>query len=414
LASENNAGAFLQLATAEIDGAFETMKRRMGWAIYGDGSGAIGSIQAEPAEAATTVVLFNNVEDIVKIEVGQTLEARNGATTRVFATGAATALVTKVDRDAGTITLGAVDNSGNTDTIVAGDTLNVVGDYNAKVSGLAAWIPSSAPSNTAFFGVDRTIDSTRLGGIRVASSGKPIEEALIDGARRVGREGLGSPKHVFCGFSKYASLEKSLGLNFSPDGIVFDRSLWRIFGPVSSTIWDWMHCLVASGGAGQYAVNGFCLHVRQHGVSLEDLDKFASTLRGGNRKFSAPLKKTWFQDRVVTDTPSQAHHVKGFAGECLTAVAVLSYHMLSAISHDPLPPVLRLVVALLIAPVTLILIHLRLALLRIIHPPPLHRRPHPWAERGTARELIFAKLASPTRSPRTRTIASACAPSAGS
>jgi len=209
LASENNAGAFLQLATAEIDGAIETMKRRLGWAIYGDGSGAIGAIAAEPAEANPTVVTFSNVEDIVKIEVGQTIQFRNGATVRSFDGTITSALVSAVNRDTGSFSLDVAYTSSG--TIAANDTCNVVGDYNAKLSGLAAWIPSSAPGATPFFGVDRSIDTTRLGGVRISSSGKPIEEALVDGARRIGREGLGNPNYVFTGFSRYAALDKSLG-----------------------------------------------------------------------------------------------------------------------------------------------------------------------------------------------------------
>jgi hypothetical protein len=210
LASKSNPGAFLQLATAEIDGAIHTMKRRMGWSIYGDGSGALGSVSSV-SSANPEVITLSNADDIVKFEVGQTIQARLGGTTRLFATGVSSAVITKVDRDAGTITLGAVDNSGNTDTIVGGDTLNVVGDYNAMLSGLAAWVPASAPSSSPFFGVDRTIDSTRLGGVRVVSTGKPLDEALIDAARRLGREGLGKLDCVFTGFSKYAALEKTLG-----------------------------------------------------------------------------------------------------------------------------------------------------------------------------------------------------------
>lgn len=209
LASETNPGAFLQLATAEINGAMESLKRSIGWALYGDGSGSLGAIAAEPAVAATTVVTFSNVEDIVKIEVGQTVQFRSGATVRTFDGTITSGLVSAVDRDAGSFTVNVAYTASG--TIAAADTVNVVGDYNTKISGLAAWIPSSAPSSTPFFGVDRTIDSTRLGGIRVNSSGKPIEEALVDGARRIGREGLGNPDYVFCGFSKYASLEKSLG-----------------------------------------------------------------------------------------------------------------------------------------------------------------------------------------------------------
>lgn len=208
MASETNPGAFLRLAVAEIDGALDSLKRSIGFSLYGDGSGSLGAVTSITS-ANPAVITLTNVEDISKIEVGQLLQARSGGTTRIFATGVTTATVVGVDRDLGTITTD-VDNSGNTDTIVAADTLNVVGDYNAKLSGLAAWVPASAPSATTFFGVDRTVDKTRLGGIRVSSSGKPLDEAFIDAARRCGREG-GAPDYGFMGFSRYASLEKTLG-----------------------------------------------------------------------------------------------------------------------------------------------------------------------------------------------------------
>jgi hypothetical protein len=208
LASETNPGAFLKLATGEIDGALESLKRSIAWALYGNGSGSLGAVTSI-SSANPAVIQLTNVEDVVKFEVGQLIQARSGATTRIFATGIAVATVAAVDRDAGTITTN-VDNSGNTDTIVATDTLNVVGDYNAKLTGLAGWIPSTAPGATPFFGVDRSIDPTRLGGVRVPSTGKPLDEALIDAARRAGREGA-NPDHVFTGFSKYSDLEKTLG-----------------------------------------------------------------------------------------------------------------------------------------------------------------------------------------------------------
>lgn len=216
MASETNPGSFLRLATNEIDNALDTLKRSVGFSLYGDGSGALGAVTSI-SSANPAVITLTNVEDIVKFEVGQLLQARSGATTRVFATGITTATVVGVDRDLGTITTD-VDNSGNTDTLVAADTLNVVGDYDSKLSGLAAWVPSTAPSATSFFGVDRTVDKTRLGGIRVTSSGKPLDEAFIDAARRCGREG-GAPDYGFMGFSRYASLEKTLGARVVYDDV---------------------------------------------------------------------------------------------------------------------------------------------------------------------------------------------------
>jgi hypothetical protein len=58
--------------------------------------------------------------------------------------------------------------------------------------------------------VDRTSDATRLAGIWQDGTAKPIEEALIDLASLIGREG-GRPDHCFLSFQDYANLEKALG-----------------------------------------------------------------------------------------------------------------------------------------------------------------------------------------------------------
>jgi len=208
LASSSNPGAFIRLATAEIDGALESLKRSIAFKLYGDGSGALGSVDTY-SSANPAVLQFQNPEDIVKIEVGQTLEVRSGATVRNLGAAATSALVTNVNRDTGAFTI-AADNSGATATVAQGDTVNVVGDYDAAFTGLAGWVPATAPTSTPFFSVDRSVDATRLGGVRVPSTGKPLDEALIDGARRINREG-GSPDYAFMSFDKYAALEKTLG-----------------------------------------------------------------------------------------------------------------------------------------------------------------------------------------------------------
>jgi hypothetical protein len=61
-----------------------------------------------------------------------------------------------------------------------------------------------------FWGVDRSTDATRLGGVRFDGSSESIEEALIDGAALVAREG-GQPDMCFMSFASYAALEKALG-----------------------------------------------------------------------------------------------------------------------------------------------------------------------------------------------------------
>lgn len=234
MASESNAGAFLELATGEIDGAMESLSRSISWSLYGDGSGAIGTVGTITA-ANPVVITLSQADDVVKFEVGQTLQGRSGASVQAFGTGATSGLITAVDRDAGKITIGVDGTSGQ--TVVANSTLNVVGDYNAMLSGLAAWIPSTAPTTgDSFFGVDRSIDATRLAGVRVNSVGKPIDEAVIDAARRLGREGK-TPDTLILSFDKWAAFEKTLGakvqyVNVKPkDSATVGFSAIEIAGP---------------------------------------------------------------------------------------------------------------------------------------------------------------------------------------
>lgn len=75
---------------------------------------------------------------------------------------------------------------------------------------MSAWIPATSPSNTPFFSVDRSVDPTRLGGIRYDGSALPIEEAIIGAIHRVAREG-GKPTHCFMNYKRWDELVKSLG-----------------------------------------------------------------------------------------------------------------------------------------------------------------------------------------------------------
>ena len=126
--------------------------------------------------------------------------------------GAAVEVVT-VNRSAGTFTIATAMQTvwGTiTDDLVLyceGDAQN--GGTAAKMSGLSAWLPASAPTSTAFFSVDRSVDATRLGGQRLAGSFATIRESLIDGAVQVAREG-GRPDAVFMNPLDWAELAKSL------------------------------------------------------------------------------------------------------------------------------------------------------------------------------------------------------------
>ena len=200
-ASKGNANAFMEAATVEIDGAIESATRSLAIALYGDGSGQIGVVGSlATTTASNDTVTLATIDDITNFEVGMQLN---------FGTATANKEISTINRDTGVILLTAASGATTTEAIF------VDGDKDAKVSGLGAWLPSSAPASTdSFFGVNRSSDATRLGGIRFDGSSLPIEEALIGGASRVAREG-GKPDVCFMNYSNFADLEKALGSKVS-------------------------------------------------------------------------------------------------------------------------------------------------------------------------------------------------------
>jgi hypothetical protein len=210
-ASKGNPNAFMEAATTEIDGAINSLTRSLAISQYRDGSGQIGQLLAEPTEASPFVITLKEPSDVTNFEVGMVLVAYAALTGGSAKTSDGTDdewVIAAVNRSAGTITLTGTYNSSG--TLAANDYLFVEGDRGLKLSGFEAWLPASAPGATAFFGVDRSIDVTRLGGQRYDASNVPLEEALIEGASRVAREG-GKIDHFFMSYDKYAELEKSLG-----------------------------------------------------------------------------------------------------------------------------------------------------------------------------------------------------------
>lgn len=211
-ASKGNANAFMEAATTEIDGAINALKRSLAIALYRDGFGSIGQVSAP---GASTTLTLTNPNDVTNFEVGQVLVFAAAAGSGALRDSGASLTVEKVDRSAGTLTMSAAVNtisgiSNNDFIFIKGDRQNVSSPARLKVSGLEAWLPASGPSATPFFGVDRTVDVTRLAGVRYDGTNVPIEEALIEAASRAAREG-GKVDHAFLSYAKYAELEKSLG-----------------------------------------------------------------------------------------------------------------------------------------------------------------------------------------------------------
>lgn len=226
-ASEDNKGAFLQARKAEVDGMLNALGRSIGISLFKDGSGIRGQISAG-SNVGTTTISLAEPNDIVNFEYGQPLVATAAipapGVAATLRSAGAVAYVVGIDRDAGNITVSATVGgaAANWSTLIAavaaGDYLMVAGDNigfssvsnSSAIAGLGAWLPSTAPvGGDNFFGLDRSVDATRLAGIRFTGTGLPIEEALIKCAARVARDG-GRPNKVFMNYNQYSNIATSL------------------------------------------------------------------------------------------------------------------------------------------------------------------------------------------------------------
>lgn len=220
-ATKDNAGAFIDEAKLVMDTAFRNISNDLALDLYSDGSGARGQISA----ISSGVITLSDASSVVNFEVGMALVSYSvSGSTYTQSTSAASGYVIAVNRYAGTITVSAT-AGGSAGTPTNWSTsfpmLGVDGDvaFGAlsattsfkKVSGLGAWFPQTAPGpSDSFWGVNRSVDSRMYGVIAQNTSNETIEEALIDAASLVAREG-GQPDMCFMNFASYAALEKSLG-----------------------------------------------------------------------------------------------------------------------------------------------------------------------------------------------------------
>jgi len=172
--------------------------------------------------AGGTVLPLASPAQIVNFEVGMTLCASSSAG---GAPSSDTVTITGVNRNTGVIsgTASASSLSGNWAIGSGAAYLSVQGDVASGgstttstflcLSGLAAWIPSvdaGDPTSTPFWGVDRSADPTRLGGIRYDASNYTIEEGITNALALLNREG-GKPDLCIMDFASYAALVNALG-----------------------------------------------------------------------------------------------------------------------------------------------------------------------------------------------------------
>jgi hypothetical protein len=210
LASANDKGAFLSTATLQIDGMLASLSTQLGIQLWKEGWGDLGVIDTLPSATSFKLV---NVSDIVGFERGQQLVFSDSQHSDVLRSGTAV-VVTKVNRNTGVVT---VDTALATPGAIAGDWVFKLGDRQNSatpkrlvVTGVRGFIPLADPSASEdFFGVDRSVDPTRLAGQRLDCTGMSPIEAINTMAGQIDREG-GTPDYVFMNSQDFATFVNTL------------------------------------------------------------------------------------------------------------------------------------------------------------------------------------------------------------
>lgn len=208
-ASEDDDGSFLEAKTTEIDGIINSLTRSLAIGLFRKGWGKIGTVGSSTGSTVT----LSPISDAHNFEKGMVVVFSSSEDAATLRDSGDSLTVDGVNRSTGVVTFTAAVSgiSGLAD----GDSIFVKGDREdsatptrLKVAGLEDWAPASAPSSTAFFGVDRTSD-TRLYGVSYNGASDDIEDALIQGASNSAALGY-KIDHFFLSFTKYAELEKNM------------------------------------------------------------------------------------------------------------------------------------------------------------------------------------------------------------
>jgi hypothetical protein len=200
--SMGDATSYLTARKSEIDASYEGLYSSLGNALYRNGGGAKARVATLPGG---NVITFTNSNDVAFFEVGMVLQAQTTDGTSAGTLRVGTMTVTAVNRDEGasSITCGG----GTVAALAVNDFLFQNGDIGLKITGLDRYIPATAPTDT-LYGVNRALDSSRLGGLRYNAS-LPLLETIQRSRAYAAKNGA-KITHYFMHPDRWADLELQL------------------------------------------------------------------------------------------------------------------------------------------------------------------------------------------------------------
>lgn len=199
--SQGNENAIVEAWVRQLESAKNRIKRSMAQGLFSAGHKAIGKITVVSGGQITM-----DVNGAFLLEVGDTVVSSTA--TSAGSIDAGTGTVTSVNRVGATFKYTA--NSSWAPAV--NSYVFIDGDYNNCITGIQAWLPTTAPVlGSDVFGstsVDRGVDPTRLAGIRVdASTAGGIIDALHLAQKDFRRQGV-NVSHFFLSHDDFNQAER--------------------------------------------------------------------------------------------------------------------------------------------------------------------------------------------------------------
>lgn len=233
LRSQSDKYAFLSHYTAGVDGTFSTLQRDIAHNIFRTRRSQRGTVASVGNGSGTNdKVTLTDRRDILSFSVGMrlTFTDTSNSNALIVEDSATNATVSKIDASAGTFEVtagpgGAAMNlsaAGALDVdLVATDKIYRKGDVltatdTLNLAGFEDWIPATAPGSTTFFGVDRSVNTDKLGGLRVAGSALSMEDSLIEGSQRAFEAGA-KLTHWIVNPTDFGQLQREMGTKLVRD-----------------------------------------------------------------------------------------------------------------------------------------------------------------------------------------------------
>jgi len=243
--------AVVDLLLDESKTAMDSCKMQFDQALAGDGSGVLFTIVANSGGGLT--LTLNSVTECNRLTVGATYVTKATNFAAALDTGSFT--ITNISAQSKKITVTANGGWSVTNTHVGGLQGTVqASTANTVWPGIPGWIPPAASrpvSNTAFFGVDRTINETKLAGFYLSQAGLQPLEAIEQLAYSIADVPGSNPDTCLMSYKTLGKIKTALqtarryveGSIQGPSISVFYKTV-RIAGPrgdmdlVGSSNWD--------------------------------------------------------------------------------------------------------------------------------------------------------------------------------